>query len=229
MQRFNKKNEIMHNSDGSAVVEATFVFPIMFMVFFALVLLALYLPQRAMLQRASQFAATAVATEMSDVWIYYDGETQTFGRYADHDALRDDKGGVYVTLFSSVVGGGVEDGESTVERLDEKENVSVISNGELTVECALVNYVVYKEVVVTATRSIPVPVDFSVVKFPGTINLTVTSKAVVKNGDEFIRNVDIAVDFLKFVREKFPAVNTVGDIFDKVNEAGDKISGFFGI
>jgi Flp pilus assembly protein TadG len=227
MQRQNRKKKATSgNSGGFAVVEATFVFPIMFMIFFALVLLALYMPQRAMLQRATQYAATAIATEMSDTWIYYDGDTQKFGRYADHTELRNGKGGVYVTLFNAIVGGGTEDGEVTVEKLDQLENIPVIANGDLEVTVTPVNYVVYKEIVVTATRKIKVPVNFSIIKFPETIDLVVTSKAVVQNGDEFIRNIDIAVDFMKWVESKFPEI---GNIFDKVRDAGDKINGFFGI
>ncbi|MDR2904222.1 MAG: pilus assembly protein [Clostridiales bacterium] len=230
MQRQNNRQSFLHNSDGFAVVEAAFAFPVMFMVFFALVMLALYLPQRAMLQRATQFAATAVATEISDTWVYYDADSQSYKRYKNHDSLRNlnsGKGGVYVTLFKSVFDSGSGNAEAIMRGLDERENVPVIANGELTVECALVNYVVYKKVVVTATRSIPVPVDFSVIKFPRSIDLVVTSTAVVQNGDEFIRNVDLAVDFTKWAAEKLNI--DLDGIFSKFKDAGDKISGFFGI
>jgi hypothetical protein len=201
----------------------------MFMVFFALVLLALYLPQRAMLQRATQFAADAIATGMSDTWVYYDSDTQTFGRYDSHAELRDGKGGVYVTLYKAVFGGGdtvADSAKSSVEGIDDRENIPVVANGELTFDCSLVNYVVYKEIVVTATRSIEVPVDFSVIQFPSAIEMTVTSKAAVQNGDEFVRSIDLAVDFVNYVREKYPAVDK---IFNAVAEAGNKINGFFGI
>jgi Flp pilus assembly protein TadG len=230
MQRHNNKKATIQNSDGFAVVEATFVFPIMFMVFFALMLLSFYLPQRAMLQRATQFAATAVATEMSDTWIYYDVNSQSYARYADHETLRNigsGKGGVYVTLFSSVFGNNSGNAEAIIRSLDERENLPMIANGELLVECDLVNYVVYKEVVVTATRKITVPIDLSIIQFPRTIELVVTSKAVVQNGDEFIRSVDLAVDFVYWASDQL-GINLDG-IFSKLSEAGQKISGFFGI
>jgi len=198
----------------------------MFMVFFALVLLALYLPQRAMLQRATQFSATAIATEMSDTWMYFDANNLAPGRYADHSSLRKGKGGVYVGVFRSIFGGGTDGAVTIAENMDESENIHVISNGELTVECSMVNYVVYKEIVVTATRSIPVPF-LTAIRFPETIDLVVTSKAVVQNGDEFIRNIDIAVDFVGYLKNKFP--NSVGKVFDKIDEAGSKISEFFGV
>ena len=225
MQRQNRKNSILSCSDGFAVVEATFVFPIMFMVFFALVLLALYLPQRAMLQRATQFAATAIATEMSDTWVYYSEETP--GRYATHGALRSGKGGVYVTLFNSVFGSGPNGAKTIVENIDNAENIPMIANGDLLVECRFVNYVVYKEVIVTAKRTIStIPIGLSIIQFPNTIELEVSSTAVVQNADEFIRNVDLAVDFVDWVRKKYPAVD---NIFTEVQKVGSKIGNFFGI
>ena len=230
MQRHNNKKSISHNSDGFAVVEATFAFPIMFMIFLALVMLAFYLPQRAMLQRATQFAATAVATEMSDTWVYYDAESLQYRRYDDHAALRSGKGGVYVALFNSVFNnntGGAETAETIIRNVDKKENLPMIANGGLNVECELKNYIVYKEIVVTATRSIKVPVDFSVIQFPDTIDLVVTSRAVVANGDEFIRNVDIAVDFIYWVADELD-IDLKG-IFSNISEAGENISGLFGV
>ena len=226
MQRQNKEKSILSDTGGFAVVEATFAFPIMFMVFFALFLLAIYLPQRVVLQRASQYAATAVATEMGDTWLYYSGGTEELERYIDHDTLTEKKGGVYVTLFKSVFGAGVSDVDSIVVSVDESENIPLIENGDLTVECELVNYVVYKEVVVTATRSIPVPVDFSLIGFPNVIDLVVTSKAVVQNGDEFIRNVDLVVYVVDWVRRRSESVD---NFFNKLSEAGDAINGFFGL
>ena len=229
MQRHNNNKSILHNSDGFAVVEATFVFPFMFMVFFALVMLSFYLPQRAMLQRATQFAATAVATEMSDTWVYYDTDGETYKRYSDYETLTGGKGGVYVTLFKSVFGSD-NNAETIMRSIDEKENLPVIANGELTVECELINYIVYKEVVVTATRSIPIPVNFSIIGFPpkdSSIELVVTSKAVVTNGDEFIRSVDLAVDFVYWASEQLGI--DIDGIFSKISDAGSRISSLFGL
>ena len=225
MQRQNTQ-KIINNSDGFAVVEATFVFPVMFMIFFTLFLLAVYLPQRAILQRATQYAATAVATEMGDTWLYYSDGSRELERYNDHDELSANKGGVYVTLFKSIFGAGTSDVGSIVETIDESENIPVIANGDLTVECEMVNYVVYKEIVVTAIRAITLPVDFSIIGVPKEIELIVSSKAVVQNGDEFIRNVDLVVYIVDWVRTKS---ETIDNFFKKVGEAGDAINGFFGL
>ena len=97
--------------------------------------------------------------------------------------------------------------------------------GELSVEYGVVNYIVYKEIVVTATRTIPMPVDLSFVGFPSEIPVTVTSTAVVQNGDEFVRNMDLARDLTLFLAEKF----NLTDMLDGVAELGEKFTGFLGI
>ncbi len=60
---------------GDAVVEATILFPIIMMIFAGLMLLAMYLPTRALLQRATQYTATALATERSGRWLRCNPET----------------------------------------------------------------------------------------------------------------------------------------------------------
>ena len=83
---------------------------------------------------------------------------------------------------------------------------------------------VYKEVVVSATREFKVPVNLSFIGFPETIMITATSSAVVQNGDEFVRNIDLAVDFTKYIMEKFHLTN----IKDSINKFGKQVSKILG-
>jgi hypothetical protein len=198
-------------SDGFAVVEAVFVFPIMLMVLLALVMLAIYLPQHAMLQRAASMAATALATESGDTWVYFDKDTLTYKRHNDYSGLG---GWVYNWGFPS---GAANNATDMVKKLDQKENLPLIASVDLKVECRLYNYVVYKEVEVTATRSIKIPVDFSVIRFPTTLDLTVTAKAVVKDGDEFVRNIDLGISFLDWLGGSLDDMKNAfsnGDVID---------------
>jgi len=227
MQHRKSKPSFFKGDAGFAVVEATFVFPIMFMIFFALIMLAFYLPQRAMLQRATQFTATAIATEMSDTWVYFDANSRTYRRHTSHSDLPN----VYVALFRSIFTGRTATGaagtaEQAVIGFDSAENMPIIATGDIDVEFRLRNFVVYKEVEVTATRVIPIPVNFQSIQFPGEIELVVTSTAVVVNADEFIRNVDLAVDFLAWVRREIPWVD---DIFESVTNFGNRVGGLLGI
>ena len=198
------------SSDGFAVVEAVIVFPVMLMVFLGLIMLSIYLPQRAMLQRATQMAATAIATEMGDPWIYYDQDKLSYERYTRTKDLPN----VYDSLFRPNTSAFANRAVGLAQRMDEVENIPLISSGELTVSCSVVNYLVYREVAVTSTRSIKVPVDFSVVKFPKTVELTVTAKATVKDGDDFVRNVDLGLTFVAWLKSHSGGMDTITSAFD---------------
>lgn len=184
------------DTNGYAVVEATILFPIILMSFAGLVLLSMYLPTRAVLQRETQYAATALATPQSDTWLDFDKARVTY-YWRDKN---NPPSNVYVALLSALFKGD-GDAESIVKKLEEHNLVSRV--GELTVSCEINNYVVYKEIVVTATRTIPIPVNLSIINFPQEIPITVSSTAVVQNGDEFVRNVDLAKDFVQYLNEKY--------------------------
>jgi len=189
-------NRLWTNTDGYAVVEATILFPIILMAFAGLVLLSMYLPNRAVLQRETQYAATALATAQSDTWLDFDkNELKYYWRDRNNPPSN-----VYVALVSSFFKGDV-DAETIVKNM-EKGNIASYT-GELTVSCKINNLVVYKEIVVTATRTIPMPVNLGIINFPREIPITVSSTAVVQNGDEFVRNIDIAKDFVKYLDEKY--------------------------
>ena len=212
---FNSGN-LVNDTNGDAVVEAAILFPIMIMIFAALVLLAIYLPTRAALQRATQYAATVLATERSDTWLFYDESSMAFYWEDDKERLKN----VYAALFSS---DDIQDkGEDIVI---EVENRGVSSKaGNLTVECSIFNKVVYKEVVITATREFAMPIDLSFISFPKTILVTATSTAAVQSGDDFIRNMDLGAEFAGYISEKFG----LSDIADSISSFGGKIASILG-
>ena len=199
------------------MVEATILFPIMIMIFAALVLLAVYLPARSALQNSTQYAASAIATQWSDTWLFYDEGAMAYYWETNKSRLEN----VYVSLFSgsSHVQSGIEDIVSKVEG----RNISSKS-GDLTVSSHIVNRVLYREIIVTATREFTVPVNLSFISFPDTIPITVTSTAVVQDGDEFVRNIDMAVDFSEYIGEKFGLT----DISDTIQSFGNRIASLLG-
>jgi len=215
--RSNIVRECITDTAGDAVVEATILFPIMIMIFAALVLLAIYLPARAVLQRATQYAATVLATEISDTWIFFDEGSMTY--YRENDIRRLDN--VYVDLFS-----GSGDVYSKAEAIViEIESRSISSrSGHLSVESEIINRILYKEAVVTATREFPMPVDLSFIGFPVTISLTATSTAVVQDGDEFLRSMDMAGDFVDFIADRY----NLSSVMDAISSFGNRVTGILG-
>ena len=191
---------------GDAVVEATVLFPIIILICAALVLLSIYLPMRAAMQRSTQIAATAIATQRSDTWLRFDPDTLKYEWLKDRSQLSN----VYASLIGALKGGKGDAAEQAVINM-EKKNIQKPSSS-LTVEYGVVNYIVYKEIVVTARRTIPLPISLGLFGIPDTVDLAVTSTAVVQNGDEFIRNMDLAVDVMDDLfdlKETFSGLRTL--------------------
>lgn len=213
-----QKRNRRDSTAGYAVVEATILFPIIMMIFAGIILLAIYLPTRSALQRATQYAATALATEQSDTWLEFDVERMEY----DWITKKNELPNVYVALVSSFFKGDTAKKAETIVRNMENNGITQ-TVGELTVSCEIHNYVVYKELAITATRTIPIPVDLSFVGFPTEIPITVTSTAVVQNGEEFVRNIDIAADFISYLQEKYDLP------FDRLSEYINKAWSFLGV
>ena len=214
----NKLRKFKKDERGDAVIEAAILFPVIVMIFAALVLLAVYLPTRALLQQATQYAATAIATERSDTWLRHDADKMEYYFEDDKKAL----GSVYGAVLGGLTGNNRDD----VNNADKMVN-NILDGGIMTlsddaeVSFGVVNFVVYKEIIVTATCRRPMPVDLSFVGFPTELPITVTSTAVVQNGDEFIRSLDIASDLATFLSEKYNLDETfkgVSDFLDKFKE-----------
>jgi len=210
-------NRLISDTSGDAVVEATILFPIMIMIFAALVLLSVYLPARAVLQRAAQYAATALATETSDTWLFFDEGSMSYYYLTDKRKLKN----VYADLFTKS-----NDIESRGEGITTKiESQSISSkSGQLNVDSTVINNILYKEIIITATREIPMPVDLSFIGFPKTISITVSSTAVVLSAEEFVRSVDMASDFAKFIEDRYG----LKDITDTITSFGNRIINLMG-
>jgi hypothetical protein len=187
------------------------------MIFAALVLLAIYMPAKATLQLATQHTAITLATELSDTWLYFDENNMTLSNYDNRSQLVN----VYAGLFSAR--DDISDkGELLVTYIESRSISS--KAGELTVDVSFVNNLLFKEIVVTATREFPMPVNLSFIGFPETVSVSAASTAAVLNGDEFIRNVDIASDFVEYIIDKYNLHN----ITDAISSFGSKISELLG-
>jgi hypothetical protein len=187
------------------------------MIFAALVLLAIYMPTKAALQLASQHTAVTLATELSDTWLFFDENSMALRNYNDRSQLVN----VYVDLFTTR--GDISDKGEALAAHIESRNISSKA-GELTVDVSSVNNLLFREIVATATREFPMPVNLSMIGFPETILVSATSTAVVVNGDEFVRNIDIASDFVEYIIEKYNLHN----ITDAISSFGSQVSGLLG-
>ena len=197
--------KIIKEINGDAIVEATILFPIMIMVFAALVMLSIYLPVRAALQHATQYAATVIAVECSDTWLFFDENDMEYQWEIKDYRLYE----LYIALFSEVA--DVDTRSETIVREIESRGISSKA-GTLSVDGYVVNKIIYKEIVVTATREIEIPLKLPIIGFPESMSVTATSTAVVQNAEEVVRNIDLAVDFADFISEKF-GLSSITEVF----------------
>lgn len=210
--------DFIEDTRGDAVVEATILFPIIMMIFAGLMLLAVYLPVRMTLQHNTQYAATALATRQSDTWLDFDTSSMKYVWYKDKGSLPN----VYASVLASFfMWDTQDDAEIIVKKLDGKSITT--REGNLTVDCEIYNRIIYKEITVTASKRITMPVDLSFVKFPKEIDITVSSTAVVLNGDEFVRNMDLAAEFVTYLEREY------GLPFSQLGEWMNKVYGVLGI
>jgi len=196
----------LRDSGGDAVVESAVLFPIVVLIFAALVLVAMYLPVRASLQKSTQLAATAMAVEKGDTWLFFDEKGMEYYWSADPNELK---------------GEDCADRSETIVRKTEKSGFNS-DIGDLTVEYGITDHIIYTEITVTATREIKLPVDLSIIGFPGKIAFTVSSTAAVQNGDEFVRNMGLTSEFAAYISEKYGLT----DPKENIGRSADEVAMF---
>ena len=138
----------IQDTRADAIVEATILFPIVIMIFTAMALLAVYLPERAVLAQATQYAANAISIEQSDTWLDY-SEERGYKWVSDKSQLKN----VYIQMFSAL--GAKTDSDSAETIVRELDGNSILAiNGSLEVRVEVENYIIYKEVTVTSPQDI---------------------------------------------------------------------------
>lgn len=215
-----KLKRFIRDTNGDAVVEATILFPIMIMIFAALVLLATYLPQRTLLQEAAQYTATALATQASDTYIAFDNNGNRIQKVPDIS--------VYVTVVKGVLGSNLDVGDQAQQIATHRAKNAILPvSSVITVDLDVKNYIIYQELTVTLTQTVPMPVDLSFIGFPTELVLVQSASAVVQNGDEFVRNIDIAKDMVIWLDNKFGFSKSLREsgALDKI----DTVLNFFGL
>lgn len=214
-----KRMQFQHDCGGYAVVEATILFPIIIMIFYAMVMLAIYLPQRVILQEAVQAAATAIATEESDSYVSFDDN----GNYVDGKEPEN----VYAAAVESILAPNSDAELKAASIVEHYAGRGVLSvPGGIQVTCESTDFIIYQEIMIRASQKIETPVNFSFIGFPTEIEIVQEARVVVQNGDEFVRNIDIAKDIMIWLDNKLGISQSLKEsgALDKVSEVLD----FFG-
>lgn len=197
---------------GSVIVEATFVFPVMFIILFILIYMGNAFVQKAQVEGIVSEYAVKGASYCTDPILT---EIKENGKPPAYNAFKAEP---YRYLF-----GGMSD----VEVAMENEVVKAIDNSftffggmKPQIKTQIDHIATFNNSVVYATFSVEVeyairfPISFLGGDRPIELNLTAREEAPVNDTVEFIRNADLVIDVFHGTR----VGQSISDVFGKVND-----------
>ncbi len=216
---------LLKGEKGLAVVEATLLLPFCFLMIFALYYAAIFLCQKANLQANLENALVYYKNMDSDTYVTAqsrmlyasggetvittgDGYQQPTYQFPYRFLGVKFKSGQFEQFFRSMCG---------YMFFDDGSNVQLTTK--------VTNYVVYKEITATAKQTVKPAISFKLLGLPDTVEISCTSSVVITNGDDFIRNIDFAVDIV----EDTKIGQAAGQFVDKVKNFYDKFKEKFGV
>ena len=202
---------IIRDEGGGAVVEATILFPIIFMIFFAFTMLAIYLPTSVALQRSVEKAALIVSSHRSDLGYIYDISSDKAG--VDYNKLRQESVYAYMTR-------GFGDENDIAGKIVEKYAADTLYKGKNLQISFKQDPSDKRYIVVTAEQTLEMPFDFPILPISKTFTIRKSARAIIHDADEFIRNMDIVYDLVikkaEAVKETIGGIKNFLSIFNRV-------------
>ncbi len=185
------------DESGLAIVEATILLPVCILMIMAVYYASIFMCQKANIQANLQNALVYYKNTGSDTFI----EANANMAYVrDENRLTTAGGSAYGTpsekfpyrliLFSI-------DEDNFRSFFRSMAGVMFFDSGEnIEITADSTNFVIYKSIKATATQTVRPAISFAMIGLPDAITIEVTGEVVVTDGDEFIRNIDLAVDLL---------------------------------
>lgn len=215
-----KIKEKLNKDDGAVqIVEATFVFPIMFIILFFLIYMGNAYYVRAQVEAIVVDKAIAGANYCTDPILQTIKEDGVIPKLSelDLDPYR---------YFSGM--NGVEEKISReVEEAIEGSSVSLFRNMEPVVKTRRAdiskynNYVLYSTFSVEVRCEVEFPIKFLGRSTPNLLVITSRSEIAVNDTAEFIRNTDMVIDYF----EDSKLGQSIKGVFDKINDFLDTFAG----
>lgn len=206
--------EFCKDEVGLAIVEATMLLPICMIMVIALYYAAIFMCQKANLQ-----------ANLQNALIYYKNvESDTYVEAFDEMA--------YVSAGGMVSAAGSSYGEpaylfpyrffgmsfeaSSFQSFFRSMcgNMFFDDGSNVQLEAMETNYVIYKAITATATQTVKPAVSLAMVGVKDQMTISVTGTVVISDADEFIRDVDFAIDII----EDTAIGQAAGELVDKAVE-----------
>ena len=230
---FGKKGENIKDEKGAVpIVEATFIFPIVFFCMFFLIYIGMYILQSVLIYTQTQKVASIVSKSMAVTGyekvgkhtadnVNFDFKDNKYFTQDSVNTIYDEKAKLYRYFYPDPIAGNsdIESINSSLTSLI--DNLSIISGGGVTCDINAKNYFINQTVSVTIKREGAIPEVFSYIGMDGvSSDITVTATAASCDGAEFVRNTDMVYDFVTFLSDRL-------HISDKISYLKEKVQGAF--
>ena len=223
------------NNTGSMTVEASLIFPIIFLTMVALIYICIFLYQNAYLKSLTNHVAERGAASWGNTSKMKIG---TDSCRLETGELKGARELLNRDLYWRITGAGKDDKieklkgyalhrlkennilESEISRLDFND----IKNNKDKINIWVKDYIVYKEVNVVIKDSYDIPIGKSLKVFGlgDKYNVQAHGRAVINDPMEFIRNVDFIGDTLKEYETTGKALGSFQDTMNKIKENIDR-------
>ena len=194
MKKNNQRKEC-----GLVVVEATIILPIAILSVILLLYLSLFLFQRANLQACLETSLVYYKNTVTDTYVTKNSEleytltgndTMASGNsYSATEPLNPYRG-----LFGD--GHHLEDEEAFTDYFRSVAG-NMLFDDDLSLTIDYSNYVILKQLKVTATQTVEAPIDFSILGVDNEYEISAAARVNVVDHDDMIRNVDYAIDIIE--------------------------------
>lgn len=219
-------------NQSNPIVEATFIFPIVFFCMFFLIYIGMYILQSVLIYTQTQKVASIVSKSMAVTGyekvgkhtadnVNFDFKDNKYFTQDSVNTIYDEKAKLYRYFYPDPIAGNsdIESINSSLTSLI--DNLSIISGGGVTCDINAKNYFINQTVSVTIKREGAIPEVFSYIGMDGvSSDITVTATAASCDGAEFVRNTDMVYDFVTFLSDRL-------HISDKISYLKEKVQGAF--
>lgn len=185
---------------GMVIVEATIILPIAILSMILLLYLSLILFQKANLQAGLETTLVYYKNSLRDTFVTQNDELE-FDKSdseewiaAGNSYVAEEPLNPYRGIFG--VSGSIEDEEDFRKYFDSVAG-GMLFDDDIQFEIDYSNYVVYKQIKVSAVQNIKLPINFSILGIGDTFPITAAAKVNVVDHDGLIRDADYAIDLIE--------------------------------
>ena len=207
---------------GQVVVEATIILPIAILCVILLIYVSVFAFQKAILQAALETTVVYYKNTLTDTFIeqnaevtYTTTEDGVSGIGNSYDASEPLNPYSKFLIFDKKVS------DEEFAKYFKSVEGNVLFEDDLSLSIDYSNYVLLKEIEVSAEQIVEFPIDFSIIGVDSKVNLSATAKVAVVDHDELIRNIDYAIDILEDIKIGEMAqtiANKITEVYSKMRE-----------